>query len=561
MYDNHRNVFVFDKEAQQESEKRGELVLKCNWLDENNAWRYTVDKDNKNGCLIDISSLTFDKEYCKPYYFEANKPYFDLHPKALEWYLKTRKTREELLKQLERNWFEDANYKDAIRRMREYGAKATPYTHHGFWGFRFHETTLIQPIFTSEPEDLGNGFYMVKFGESVGLVDYYAQKVFDWELHRKYDKLRVDTENNRIIYCTDGLWGICDMTGKDIINPRFTEIKTWSFFAYRVKRGMKWGLCSINDEMLTDCKYDNIDNLVRGQAQAQKADADKKWIVRKGFLDEKGQEKDVVNGKMPNGNVKFDRFGLKGVKDDSGNIIINPEYEDIKPWTATQYRVFLNDQWGVLNTPDCTYLLQPQYDDIGELVEGKAKVEEAGRTTYVDNDGNLVSEESIDLMEGYKKEKIGGKWGIVKDGEVIINHKYDEIGSFRQRLIGVINGRIIKLDAYYEYPILISGTCIKKHKNVFAVDVAGVKFYLPLGYLRQFDSNLNVKEGDTLHNLVFANIVLTTKTYTLRPMSQKENEYKDESWGIEKTRSKMVLSFRELCNLCIVDPANLRMPL
>ena len=44
-YANKRNIFIFDKEAQEESEKRGELVLKCNWLDPDNLWHYSPMKE------------------------------------------------------------------------------------------------------------------------------------------------------------------------------------------------------------------------------------------------------------------------------------------------------------------------------------------------------------------------------------------------------------------------------------------------------------------------------------------------------------------------------------
>ena len=51
-YANKRNVFIFDAEAQQASEEREELVLKCNWLDTDNTWHYSPTKGNGNGILI-----------------------------------------------------------------------------------------------------------------------------------------------------------------------------------------------------------------------------------------------------------------------------------------------------------------------------------------------------------------------------------------------------------------------------------------------------------------------------------------------------------------------------
>ena len=52
LFANHRNVFVLDKEALEESISRDELLLKCNWLDEDNKWKFTLENSNTNGKLI-----------------------------------------------------------------------------------------------------------------------------------------------------------------------------------------------------------------------------------------------------------------------------------------------------------------------------------------------------------------------------------------------------------------------------------------------------------------------------------------------------------------------------
>ena len=64
-YTNKRNIFVFDREAREESEKRKELVLKCNWLTPENQWKYPVINNGKgldvSGKLITLPDLTFDE--------------------------------------------------------------------------------------------------------------------------------------------------------------------------------------------------------------------------------------------------------------------------------------------------------------------------------------------------------------------------------------------------------------------------------------------------------------------------------------------------------------------
>lgn len=75
-YANKRNIFVFDKDAQAESLRRKELVLKCNWLDADNTWHYGPTDGDGNGIFIAIDQLNFDTKNNKPYYYDAEKEYF-----------------------------------------------------------------------------------------------------------------------------------------------------------------------------------------------------------------------------------------------------------------------------------------------------------------------------------------------------------------------------------------------------------------------------------------------------------------------------------------------------
>ena len=52
---------------------------------------------------------------------------------------------------------------------------------------------------------------------------------------------------------------------------------------------------------------------------------------------------------------------------------------------------------------------------------------------------------------------------LAPDGSEIVAPKYDEITTFRGRLIGIINGRLVKLAAYYPYRLQMAG--INKHVN------------------------------------------------------------------------------------------------
>lgn len=67
---------MFDRDAQTESFKRKELVLKCNWLNADNTWQYGPNDGDRNGIFITLDQLKFDTKNNKPYYYDAEKEYF-----------------------------------------------------------------------------------------------------------------------------------------------------------------------------------------------------------------------------------------------------------------------------------------------------------------------------------------------------------------------------------------------------------------------------------------------------------------------------------------------------
>ena len=182
MFDNHRNVFVFDKEAQAKSEEEQILYLKCNWLNDDDSWHFRIENTGTNGRLVNIEELTYDDEYCKPFFFDANEEYFAKYPEARDAYLATKMSREELKKAIEEKWTRDTNYEEAMANMRQRNLKAIPYCVQGLWGFRFNTTVIIPPIFTVEPKDLFNGYYLVNHGKTLRLCTFLNSHIFKFQI-------------------------------------------------------------------------------------------------------------------------------------------------------------------------------------------------------------------------------------------------------------------------------------------------------------------------------------------------------------------------------------------
>ena len=478
MFDNHRNVFVFDKEAQAKSEEEQILYLKCNWLNDDDSWHFRIENTGTNGKLVNVEELTYDDEYCKPFFFDANEEYFAKYPEARDAYLATKMSREELKKAIEEKWTRDTNYEEAMANMRQRNLKAIPYCVQGLWGFRFNTTVIIPPIFTVEPKDLYNGYYLVNQGGYLGVVNYYGQKKVNWDGIIDCDDMNYDKDNKRILFARDNKWGVANLEGVELISPNFDTIQNWNTNGYRVKQDGKWGLVDIDNQMMTLLQFHSIGDLKNGSASATMAHPTKSWKIVSGYIDKIGIKLITQKLAQKDGLVLVESFELWGIMSNDGEYVVPCIYDEIQPWAANLYRVKDDNKWGVLNVKDHSFLLPTKYDSISALNGGIAKVVFANVESSIDINGNEVAQEVIELQGGLKKTKVAGKWGIIDaNGVEIIKHQYDEIGSFRSRLIGFINNGVIKLRGSYIYIIPMSGKFVESdERNRLYFDIGGVKF-------------------------------------------------------------------------------------
>lgn len=79
------------------------------------------------------------------------------------------------------------------------------------------------------------------------------------------------------------------------------------------------------------------------------------------------------------------------------------------------------------------------YDYISELnADNIANVKCDGCNGFIDSNCKSLKEKSRRLDNGMEKFLQMDKWGIEReDGSIVVPGKYDEIGSYKDRLVGV----------------------------------------------------------------------------------------------------------------------------
>ena len=169
-YANKRNVFIFDADAEEKSKEKGELVLKCRWLDENGVW--SPDK------YVTLEMFQYDEEYHKPFIFDADKAYLEKYPEIVERRKQLENSREYLLKAL----MERQKHEEDLEREREEERanlqlellntdKCVERFRSGTkYGYQYGGTTILPAKYTSAEAIGENGYAQVGFNRKIGLV-------------------------------------------------------------------------------------------------------------------------------------------------------------------------------------------------------------------------------------------------------------------------------------------------------------------------------------------------------------------------------------------------------
>uniref|UniRef100_UPI0040250C72 WG repeat-containing protein n=1 Tax=Prevotella sp. TaxID=59823 RepID=UPI0040250C72 len=499
------------------------MKLKCNWLKEDGNWAYTIEDQGENGRIVGLDELTTDDVYCKPYFTNANELYFKSHEQAHKEFEKTHSiTNEELAHKTEEAWTESDEYQKAIDEMKAHSLSATAFTIKGLWGFKYGTTVLIAPVFTQKPIEINDGNYQVYQDGKFGIVNKYAQKIIDWNIALDCDAVKYDQANKRIFFEKDRLWGVADNNGNILIQPEYKEVCNWSEKIYRVKK-RQWGLIDINNALVLHCHFSSIGELTDGRALVKRAHPKDVLRTVSGYINGEGCPIISQEIRQVDANSAILELGLWGLKGLDGREIIPCQYDSIEYWSDSLYKVELNNKWGIIRIPQGDYLLKIEYDRIDNLKEGKATILKGSIIRSIDKDGNDVVQESIPLKGGLLKTKISGKWGIVdNNGNISIPHSYDEIGSFRSRLIGIINQHVIKLNADYDYPIHVCGKFLSSEIGWINVDIAGVKCRVNKINMMKYNVQSLFGSNNECRILAFMNINFGNKQYNLRVLPKNK---------------------------------------
>lgn len=229
-YTNKRNIFVFDREAREESEERNELVLKCNWLTPENQWKYPVSNNGKgldvSGKLITLSDLTFDETSGKVYYVDAEEEYYCAHPDAREIEKRIENDRKQLLERwmahVKRNDDvpDEQEMTELVRQMIAKAERAVIYKVDNKMGLMYGSRHLTAPLYSSI--EAQGDYFLAKYNRKTALYDQYGRQILPCEYLNIYQRekglILAESTSTWFLLFDDKIEALCVRNPHDIIN-------------------------------------------------------------------------------------------------------------------------------------------------------------------------------------------------------------------------------------------------------------------------------------------------------------------------------------------------------
>ena len=272
-YNNHLNIFIFDRDAQRKSEELGELVLKCNWIKPDGKWEYENGNthDALGGRFVKLSDLTFTNAY-KPFYYDAEKAYFAAHQ---EFELKVRDIEEEnkkYIRQLDVIWKKELAAKNGNEKEAEKQQLTAPDDER-------NEIIRMEPL----------GPNYIKYAQKVGL---------NW------------------------LWGIMNNEAETVCQAKYSQIEIWTEEKFCAVSNNIYSIIDKNGEEIVS-GYDYIGPLDSTQRAVVKKDD------RDGHIDNNGCVVDSEEIKIDENHTKVCQIGLWGIRRNDGTMLVPCKYDEL----------------------------------------------------------------------------------------------------------------------------------------------------------------------------------------------------------------------------------------
>ena len=198
------------------------------------------------------------------------------------------------------------------------------------------------------------------------------------------------------------MWGYMNLLGEWSVLAQYTKTYPFRGKIAVVQKGLKFGAINCNLKNVIPFNYDEIKPFVGTSGWVRKSDY---W----------------------------------GLINDSGKVLLQPVYSDIKELNHYSSEVWVKDKlglWGLYSKYDSKWLCTPQYSEVRVLNEKFSVIKINNKKGFIDNESGLFKIEptldSIVKVAPYVSAvKRDNKWGVVNDqGEYVVPIEFFRIKGY-----------------------------------------------------------------------------------------------------------------------------------
>lgn len=275
-YNNRMNIFLFDEDAKKESEKRRQLVLKCNWIDSDGKWKYPNENSSDMfGIFVTLDDLKFDETY-KPYYYDAEAAYFESHPEIKVEVINIEDENKQIIQSLDAIYLkEKENEKSRLDELREAfeldSMKSTKSYVIGFRAGKYGLVTMggdVMIDFLYDSIESRRNWIEATHNGEITLYNKKTLEVLDMAI-RSLSKLTDELYVVGKMIDNNYFKGVITNKGIIVTPPVYSKIDLWCDKLLVTKDGKQYILNSSGKEIIGG--YDSIGDLLEnGQARVSK---------------------------------------------------------------------------------------------------------------------------------------------------------------------------------------------------------------------------------------------------------------------------------------------------
>lgn len=286
----------------------------------------------------------------------------------------------------------------------------------------------------------------------------------------EYDQIIAQPEvKNSLKISKEGKVGIADSEGKIIIEPKYKDVEN---LGKENKEGFivkdeneKFGIVDFSNNQILEAKYDGISKVYGNDLYVVMQGKDQVLVKKDGTVVlEKGFDEITEVLKNAENGVVYKSSNKYGIMKQNGETTINAEYDDLKEAKTGILIAKKNGNYGIIDLGNNTkvefryssitynekadiYIAQDQeYND--EILNSNYEVKQTGILIDLNEEKGYLALRQNDEYKYYnfkfeeRKEsdifntttlflsKKDGKYGYVdKDGNVVVDYKYDDAGS------------------------------------------------------------------------------------------------------------------------------------